>query len=351
MIKKHRLLKQQIKYSKLDIKKINMEQELGLYPKSFSLPIGLQFELTSKCNLFCKHCYNVSGENDKKDSMDIDKWKKLVDDIIKSGGIFQCIISGGEPLLMGDSLYDIMNPLHEDGTAFILITNGMLVNNDTIKKLKKYNFYWVQVSIDDVLAEAHDDFREHIGSWEKAINAAFLFAGAGFPLRIAHSTTPKNLERLPDMIDLAYKLGASSIVCGSIMPSGRANENSNIYSHTDEYFNKLYSTIEICQAKYSGRMEVLINSDLVVDMEMKQHTPNSAAVIRPNGNVRMDCTMPFTIGNVLEDSIVNIWQEVGINSWNSELANDYIKSLDEFSNHPTHTNHIDLDIKLYEEKK
>ncbi len=342
----HNLLKQQAEYAQEYVKKIKAEQEQGLFPKTFAMPIGLQFELTSKCRLFCKHCYNNSGNNHEKDDMTIADWKHLVDVIIKNGGIFQCIISGGEPLMLGESLYEIMDPLHEDGTGFVLITNGMLVDKTTVKKLKKYNFYWIQVSIDDVLDTAHDEFRGKEGSWNKAVNAAFLFSGAGLPLRIAHSVTPENLSRLPEMIDLAYKLGASSIVCGSVLPSGRAILNQEICSNQEAFLNEMYSVIETNQCKYRGKMEILISSDLAMDIKRKQELPNSAVVIRPNGNVRMDCTMPFTVGNVLTDDFTNIWRNLGANCWNHELVNKYISELDEFGVHPSHKNHNDLDIKL-----
>ena len=342
----HSLLKQQIEHAQQYVQKIKTEQEQGLYPKTFSMPVGLQFELTSKCNLYCKHCYNGSGDNHAKDNMTVADWKKLVDDLIKEGGIFQCIISGGEPLMLGEALYDIMDPLHEDGTGFILITNGMLVNKNTVQKFKKYNFYWIQVSIDDVLDTAHDDFRGKKGSWNKAVNAAYLVAGAGLPLRIAHSITAENLSRLPEMIDLAYKIGASSIVCGSILPSGRAVLDKALYSHQNSFLNKMYSMIEKYQCEYRGKMDILISSDATIDVKIKKEVPNSAVVIRPNGNVRVDCTMPFTVGNVLKDNITHIWRKLGANCWNHELINKYISELDECGFHPTHRNHNDLDITL-----
>lgn len=31
-----------------------------LYPQRFEFPLMLQLELTAKCNVFCKHCYNDS---------------------------------------------------------------------------------------------------------------------------------------------------------------------------------------------------------------------------------------------------------------------------------------------------
>ncbi len=346
MNESHRLLKQQAECAQNHIKRIKDDQEQGLYPKSFSLPLGLQFELTSKCGLYCKHCYNASGESHSKDEMTLADWKQLVDGIIKEGGIFQCIISGGEPLLLADSMFEIMNPLHEDGTGFVLITNGLLVTNDIVKKLKKYNFYWVQVSIDDVLDTAHDEFRGKIGSWDKAINAAYLFSGAGFPLRIAHAVTPDNLSRLPEMIDLAYKLGASSMVCGSVMLSGRAVANKELFSNDDEFLHELYSVIERSQCQYRGKMDILTSSDLMMDIDKKKELPNSAVVIRPNGDVRMDCTMPFTVGNVLKNSITDIWRNLGANCWEHDTVTQYISELDERGIHPSHKNHQDLDIKL-----
>ncbi len=84
---------------------ISALQNLGAYPKKFNYPITLQFELTGQCNLKCKHCYNRSGDVDRETLMTPEKWCELSRQIVSDGGIFQCIISGGEPLLLGDKLF------------------------------------------------------------------------------------------------------------------------------------------------------------------------------------------------------------------------------------------------------
>lgn len=71
----------------------------GLYPNRFSFPIGIQFELTSQCNLNCKHCYNNSSV-ERFSEMRTQDWLNIVQDIIDHEGIFQCILSGGEHLLL-----------------------------------------------------------------------------------------------------------------------------------------------------------------------------------------------------------------------------------------------------------
>lgn len=37
------------------------------------------------------------------------------------------ILSGGEPLHLGNDSFDMMDILHDDGTSFVIITNGFLL--------------------------------------------------------------------------------------------------------------------------------------------------------------------------------------------------------------------------------
>ena len=49
-----------------EAERINALQKAGMYPVEYKYPLTLQFELTGKCNLACKHCYNRSGDDDRK---------------------------------------------------------------------------------------------------------------------------------------------------------------------------------------------------------------------------------------------------------------------------------------------
>ena len=183
-----------IKYYSL-IKNLNLQNgkavseilnKKGFFSNSGMFPLpSLQFELTSHCNAFCKHCYNNSGVNNKKfDDMTPSKWIEFSKYLVEKGGIFECIISGGETLLLGEDLFRIMDILHNNGTLFLLITNGSLLTEDIARRLKKYRYHWLQVSIDGVNAKYHDSFRNTIGSWERAINAALSVSSNNIPLKI-----------------------------------------------------------------------------------------------------------------------------------------------------------------------
>ncbi len=324
---------------------ISALQNLGAYPKKFNYPITLQFELTGQCNLKCKHCYNRSGDVDRETLMTPEKWCELSRQIVSDGGIFQCIISGGEPLLLGDKLFDIMDILHDDGTSFVVITNSLLLTKEKVKRFAKYRYFWFQISIDGSTSEIHDEFRGVKGSFEKAVNGALEISDVGIPLVIAHTVTPKNLPFVEDMINLAYQLGANSIILGEVMPSGRAYEHKEIILSEDQK-NLLYEEIEELGKKYAGKITIQRSAELKIQMERYMNEVNAGGIIRPNGDFRLDCMAPFTIGNVLEKPIKDIWSEKGIDAWKSDAVKNFVAAIDEDLQAGNVKNHVDVDLAL-----
>ena len=320
-------------------------QSVGAYPTKFNYPITLQFELTGQCNLKCKHCYNRSGDADRQTLMTPEKWCELSRQIVSDGGIFQCIISGGEPLLLGDKLFDIMDILHDDGTSFVVITNALLLTKKFVRRFAKYRYFWFQISIDGSTAELHDEFRGVEGSFNRAVNGALEISDAGIPLVIAHTVTPKNLNRVEDMINLSYELGANSIILGEVMPSGRAYEHAEIIL-SDAQKNFLYGQIEELGKKFSGKITIQRSAELKIQMERYMSEVNAGGIIRPNGDFRIDCMAPFTIGNVLEKSVKEIWLAKGSDVWNSDAVKNYVASIDEGGQTSAIMNHVDVDIAL-----
>jgi MoaA/NifB/PqqE/SkfB family radical SAM enzyme len=341
-------VKKQIRLEKAQRKKFIEEQKQiiakGMYPAVFSMPLSLQFELTGKCNCRCSHCYNRSGDL-SDDSMTSQRWRELSTEIVEYGGIFECIISGGEPLLLKDDLFDIMDILHNDGTVFMLITNALLLTNDMVKKLKKYRYRWIQISIDASTAEAHDKLRRVSGSWDKAVKAALMVADAGIPLAIANTVIPATIDDLPAMARLAYSCGASSLITGEVFPSGRGAVNEELLMNNEQR-GGLWRLIEEQQTMFAGRMHVRRSISNRTQLEGVSELPMTGAIIRPNGDIRLDCIAPFVIGNVANAPFYEQWQK-GRNSWQDERVKSYIDSVDLYSGKSfIHKNHVDGDIEL-----
>ena len=331
---------------KQDKERIQNLQKQSLYPNTFNMPLTLQFELTYHCNVFCRHCYNNSGiENKKPDPMTPEKWIDFAKYLVSKGGIFECILSGGEPLTLGNSLFEIMDILHDDGTSFLLITNGYLLNEEKIEKLSKYRYRWLQVSIDGSEPEYHDWFRQKENSWKHAVEGAFMVSSAGIPLTIAHCVTPRNLDKIDDMCELAYSLGAGNLLLGEVNLSGRTNQNKDLMLNREER-NKYLEKFDKNLAKYQGKMQ--IQRGATVKNSVLQYTiyPNQGLIIRPNGDMRLDCMAPFVMGNILKDDFYTIWKDKKDIVWNNQKVKEYIENFDINSINEMITNYVDEDIHI-----
>lgn len=337
------------------LRKMNLQEEdvinetlrkKGFYSESNVYPLSsLHFELTSHCNAFCRHCYNNSGENKRADAMTPEKWIAFSRYIVENGGVFECLLSGGEPLLIGDKLFEIMDILNDDGTIFLVMTNGSLLTNEMAKRFRNYKYHWFQISIDGATAQYHDYFRQTQGSWEKAVKAATVISGNGIPLKIAHCVTPDNLNDIDEMCSLAYSLGASSIMMGAIALSGRSKLNKKLLLSRKEK-KILKDKIEENRVKYKDKMKVKSANSVKQGLERHSNRPRAGVVIRPNGDIRIDGMAPFVIGNILQDDFTDIWNKKIDQCWSDARVQNFILGFDEEDHNNSMVNYCESDIIL-----
>lgn len=115
--------------------------------------LGLTIAPTLACNFKCIYCYETS----KPGIMSSDVAEKIVDFVkFESDQIKNLSISwyGGEPLLAKEFIYSLSNKFIEicnekniEYSAFI-ISNGSLLDDDTISKLIEYQVRGIQITID-----------------------------------------------------------------------------------------------------------------------------------------------------------------------------------------------------------
>lgn len=319
----------------------------GLFSKLSSFPLAsLQFELTSHCNAACKHCYNNSGiHNNVPDAMTAEHWISFARYLVEHGGVFECLLSGGEPLLLGEKLFELMDILHEDGSCFLLQTNGFLLTEDIAKRLKKYRYHWIQISIHGADAEYHDSFCQCRGGWEKAVNGAMMISGNGIPLKIAHCVTPYNLNDIDRMCELAYSLGASAITVGEVCLSGRVAQNQDLLL-SDEEREILHRKVKENFSKYQGHMKIKTSNSVRLGLERQRKKPYSTALIRPNGDIRIDGMAPFVIGNILAEDFAEIWEKKINLCWSNPRVTEFISNFGTNDRNYSYINFAEDDIYI-----
>lgn len=298
----------------------------GIIPTYYKTPCGCQLELTYRCNQYCITCYNRSGgERNRWDSLSLEDWKGVARQLADLG-LFQCVISGGEPLLLGDDLFPIMDILHEAKISFIFISNGMLLTPEKMEKLAKYQYDRFQISIDGSRPEIHD-FVRGAKSWDKAIRAASMVHQAGLPLVIAHVVLKQNFHLMEEMIDMAYFIGANQIIVGAVEVSGRAVDNYRDIALNDAEKQELYERAKKKAMEYGKRMEVKVIMDEIMSFRYHTVEGNGVILIRPNGDVKFDCVLPYVIGNVKKQTIKEIWDTMGYNIYEHPKVRECIEKM------------------------
>ena len=270
------------------------------------LPIALQLEITSRCNLKCPFCYNSSGNNymaEKDISPNI--FTGLVEDIVKAGGVFQCIISGGEPTLVIDQFSDLLYILKQDATSLALISNGTGIDKRTVGFLKQYDWDWIQISIDSSEESKHDIIRGNPGTFKKVMKALALLAENQIPIIIASVISDYNVRDIEGVVKLAISNGAKEIIFSEVIPSGRASTQKFDLSAS----NKIVYEKTVAELKVKYQKDIIITKASSYKDQLlysEKYSPLSC-IVRPNGDVKLNCVLPFVIGNIQKQNFIDIW--------------------------------------------
>lgn len=113
---------------------------------------GAYIEITNRCNLDCRDCYNSSGRNICTVEIDPDVLIKYIEDLIFIYGAKEISFAGGEPLLHSqfDLILDRLTEISRRNPAveFGFVTNGTLYNKKFYDLLENNKCFSVQISLD-----------------------------------------------------------------------------------------------------------------------------------------------------------------------------------------------------------
>lgn len=140
-------------------------------------------EVTDQCNLRCKHCYNESSCH-KTNRMCIDTFRIVVDSLVECG-ITTVQLIGGEPLILGDELIEMMDYLKEKNLSIEVFTNGTLLSNELAGYFARNNIR-VALSVYSYNPKEHDEVTTVVGSHKKTMEAISMLSQHHVKFRVAN---------------------------------------------------------------------------------------------------------------------------------------------------------------------
>lgn len=264
-----------------DIKCLEVETESAIY----DIELGpIQIEITGRCNMNCSHCR--ASEMAKKD-MPLEEILKIVKFArTYSPNYKEITISGGEPMLHHD-FRKVISELRKNGADYLTITtNGSLITEDLLDYFESLQFerLMVSVSVDSIDPEKHDTFRKYDGAFEKATAALRMIAARNSEKLVPSMKTvvmPYSINEMAEQVALADELGCKRVSFTSVIYSGKAKDNSEMWMTSDQ--KKLFLENIYRLKKEYPHMNVTTNDPLKCLIRGMSDEPTSDSEIVMDG--------------------------------------------------------------------
>jgi len=274
-------------------------------PQCARAPVGLLAELTHRCPLQCPYCSNPLELERVNAELTTAEWQ----DVMRQAGelgILQIHLSGGEPTVRKD-LEDIVDVAAKSGLYTNLITAGVTLTRDRLKKLKDLGLDHVQLSIQDVDEENAERISAYKGGLAKKRELGKWVREFDMPLTINAPIHRHNIKNLPRIIDFAVEMGAERLEVANIQYYAWALKNRAALMPTRAEFMKSAEIVEEAKERLKG---ILVFDFVVPDYYAKTPKPcmggwgRGIMNITPSGKV-LPCHAAETVPGLQFDNVRN----------------------------------------------
>jgi PqqA peptide cyclase len=215
-------------------------------------PYALLAEVTYRCPLHCPYCSNPTHSRNNHE-LSTDEWKRVIHEAAALG-VLQIGFSGGEPLVRRD-LPDLVHTAREAKLYTNLITSGIGLDDDRIRLLRDGGLDSIQLSFQSNAIDLADEIagaRAH----QRKLDVAAKIRAAGIPLSLNFVIHRRNIDRLPQIIDLAENLGAERVELANVQFYGWAFLNRAALLPTRKQVVRAREIATAAKAQLAGRIDI-----------------------------------------------------------------------------------------------
>ena len=225
--------------------------------------------------------------NNGEKNIPLSEIKKIIDELV-SAGCINLFINGGEPFLRED-IVDIFNYATEKGLLISVSSNGLVINEEILLKIKSNNLKLFQISVDGT-EDIHNKIRRRQDSYHNAIKALKLASkilGENTQVVMATTIMRDNIAHIPNMLKLAKECKVDTYCLVPLMASSDdkyVQAEDVTTKEKKELFDKV---IEIYEKKYKDAFELsLVVPPALIPSQLKNRKFGHGYV----------CTFPEMLG-------------------------------------------------------
>jgi PqqA peptide cyclase len=215
-------------------------------------PYALLAEITYRCPLHCPYCSNPTQmQNDQE--LTTNEWTRVIREAAALG-VLQIGFSGGEPLARPD-LPELVRAARDANLYTNLITSGINLDDDRVGALGDAGLDSVQLSFQSDNTDLADEIagaRAH----QRKLDAAAKIRAAGIPLSLNFVIHRRNIDRLPEMIELAESLKAERVELANVQFYGSAFLNRAALLPTRDQVVRAREIATAAKARLTGKIDI-----------------------------------------------------------------------------------------------
>lgn len=274
-------------------------------------PFFLQWHITDRCNLACRHCYREAPKPEPGLADLRRVWENFLEfrqGLPQERARLQ--IAGGEPLL-SPHIFEVLDWAASAGFQTRLFTNGLLADRRAALDLKAHGCRIAQVSIEGT-GEAHDAVRGP-GSFEKALEGARQLRAAGLQVTFAVTLTRSSAAQLDSILELAAS-AADRVGFHRLVPCGSAKGLAGEMLGPEE-LKAAYAKIQRFKAGHQ-KLDIPLRDPLWKPFlgctKMDCHADGCSAgyagiCVEADAAVYACRRLPVPLGNALKTPLAEIW--------------------------------------------
>src|SRR5438046_392740 len=215
-------------------------------------PYALLAEITYRCPLHCPYCSNPTQARSNQE-LTTNEWTRVIREAAALG-VLQIGFSGGEPLVRRD-LADLVRAAREGNLYTNLITSGIGLDDGRLDALRDAGLDSVQLSFQSDNTDLADEIagaRAH----QHKLDAAAKIRAARIPLSLNFVIHRRNIDRLPQMIELAESLQAERLELANVQFYGWAFLNRAALLPTREQVVRAREIATDAKARLAAKIDI-----------------------------------------------------------------------------------------------
>ena len=215
-------------------------------------PYALLAEVTYRCPLHCPYCSNPTRLRSDRE-LTTDEWCRVIREAAELG-VLQIGFSGGEPLARRD-LAELIRSAREARLYTNLITNGVGLDDNRARQLRDAGLDSVQLSFQSDHADLADEIAG-AQAHQRKLDAAAIIRAAGISLSLNFVIHRRNIDRLPQIIELTETLNAGRVELANVQFYGWAFLNRAALLPTREQVARAREVATAAKKRLAGKIDI-----------------------------------------------------------------------------------------------